>query len=52
MDYMIDGDQSVAVDAMMEEIKYRITSRLEPQLEMTGSEMEEQIFWSDLYGHK
>ena len=52
VDYMIDGDESAAVDAMVEEIKYRISSRLQPQLEMTGAEMEEQIFWSEQYGHK
>ena len=52
VDYMVDGDESAAVDAMVEEIKYRITSRLQPQLEMTGAEMEEQIFWTEQYGHK
>ena len=44
VDYMIDGDESTAVDAMVEEIKYRISSRLQPQLEMTGQRWKNRYF--------
>ena len=52
VDYMVDADDPAAVDAMVVESKYRIASRMQSQLEITGAEMEEQISWLKRYGYE
>ncbi len=46
------GKPNQVVDALWNALDYKMFRRLEPFLVKAGEEMEEQVFWSDLIGHK
>jgi len=49
---LVYGTTDAAVDAITEALTYKTLWRVEPYLQKTGIEMEEQIFWLDQYGNK
>ena len=46
------GTREDAVDAIWEALDYKVFCRAEPHLVETGEEIEEQLFWTELYGNK
>ena len=46
------GTREDAVDASWEALDYKVFCRVEPHLVKTGEEIEEQLFWTELYGNK
>lgn len=52
MDAIADGSADEIMEAMKTALLHKIHHRLQPQMVDTGEKMEEQIFWTDLYGNK
>lgn len=52
MDAIADGSADEIMEAMKTALLHKIHHRLRPQMVDTGEKMEEQIFWTDLYGNK
>lgn len=48
----LSGTQEDAVAAIEEALDYKVFCRIEPHLVETGDDIEHQVFWSDLVGHK
>ena len=48
----VHGTPDDVVDALWEALDYKMFCRVEPFMIKAGEEMEDQIFWSDLVGHK
>ena len=46
------GTREDAVDALWEALDYKVFCRVEPHLVKAGEEIEEQLFWTELYGNK
>ena len=52
MDAIADGSADEIMEAIKTALHHKIHHRLQPQMVDTGEKMEEQIFWTDLYGNK
>lgn len=52
MEALVHGTSDEAMEAIREAIDYKVFCRVEPFMEKTGEEMEEQIFWCNQYGNK
>lgn len=52
MDAIADGNPDEIMEALKTALHHKIHQRLQPHMVDTGKEMEEQIFWTELYGHK
>ena len=52
LDAISDGSPDEILEAFKTALHHKIHHRLKPHMASKGEEMEEQIFWTDLYGHK
>jgi len=48
----LNGNTDAAVAAIDQALDYKVFCRVEPHLAQTGDDIEHQVFWSDLMGHK
>ena len=52
LDAISDGSPDDILEAFKTALHHKIHHRLKPHMASKGEEIEEQIFWTDLYGHK
>ena len=52
IDAFVHGTPQDAEDALWEALDYKVFCRVEPHLVKAGEEIEEQVFWTELYGNK
>ena len=51
-DALTEGTHEDIVDALWDALDYKTFCRVDPYMQETGKQMEEQIFWVEQYGNK